>query len=155
MRVLLPSRRLANLSLRPFAGLRIAIAFGFGFGFVALGSEREGGDVARPNVLMLLFGRRPQACLGGGSDHRARASKPDLDAFTALQVTEIAKANQFLAGLGDQPNQLVTADGMVGRGWPHTEAKPCSGIAGINGKFDLNMPSTSPQFQKEARHHNV
>jgi hypothetical protein len=105
--------------------------------------------------LMLLFGRRWPTGLSGGSDRRARKSKPPLDGFTALLVTEIAKADQFLAGLGDQPNQFVTADGMVGRGWPHTEAKPCSGIARINRKFDLNMPSTTSQFQKEARHYNV
>jgi hypothetical protein len=103
---------------------------------------------------MLLFGRRRRAWLSGGIDRRASATEPPLDAFTALLVTEIAKADQFLAGLGDQPNQLVTADGMVGRG-PQTEAKPCSGIAGISRKFDLNMPSTTSQFQKEARHYNV
>ena len=88
-------------------------------------------------------------------DRRASASEPPLDAFTALLVAEIAKADQFLAGLGDQPNQIVTADGMVGRGWPHSKAKPCSRIAWINRKFDLNMPSTASQFQKEARHYNV
>jgi len=104
---------------------------------------------------MLLFGRRRPAWLSGGIDSRASASEPTLDAFTTMLVAEIANANQFLAGLGDQPNQLVTADGMVRRGWPHTEAKPCSGIAWISRKFDLNMPSTTSQFQKEARHYNV
>jgi hypothetical protein len=104
---------------------------------------------------MLLFGRRRPAWLSGGIDRRASASEPPLDAFTALQVAEVAKANQFLACLGDQPNQLVTADGMVRRGWPRTEAKPCSGVAWISRKFDLNMPSTTSQFQKEARHYNV
>src|SRR4051812_36282088 len=105
--------------------------------------------------LMLLFGRRRPAWLSGGSDRRASASEPPLDAFTALLVAKIAKADQFPASLGDQPNQLVTVDGMVGRGWPHTEAKPCSGIARVNRKFDLNVPSTASQFEKEAGHHNV
>jgi hypothetical protein len=105
--------------------------------------------------LMLLFGRRRPAWLSGGIDRRASASEPPLDVFTVLLVAEIAKADQFLAGLGDQPNQLVTADGMVGRGWPHTEAKPYSGIARINRKFDLNMPPTVSQLQKETRHYNV
>ncbi len=105
--------------------------------------------------LMLLFGRRRPAWLSGGIDRRASAGEPPLDVFAALLVAEIAKADQFLAGLGDQPNQFVTADEMVRRRWPHTEAKPCSGIARINRKFDLNMPSTASQFQKEARHYNV
>src|SRR5271165_903371 len=105
--------------------------------------------------LMLLFGRRRPAWLSGGIDRRASAGEPPLDVFAALLISEIAKADQFLAGLGDQPNQLVTADEMVRRGWSDTEAKPCSRIAGINRKFDLNMPSTAPQFQKETRDHNV
>ena len=55
-----------------------------------------------------------------------------FNVLTASLVSEIAEADQFLAGLGDQPDELLAVDGIDRTGRPSAEPKARGGITGIS-----------------------